>query len=296
MASATEVDITKLHAESEIRRVAISVLRVDRSYQRDPTQRLVDQIAENWDEISSELILVSDRGEREDPAMSGLWIVNGQHRTLGAKKKGETELDARVLDLRDVEDPASVEAAFRLSTNVRMSDKPLERFKAQLRAGNPESRAIVEILSDFNTEINNVPQIEVGINAVAGVERLYRQDEGVLLRAVLQAIKDSFTYVGGKNATVALLSGIAWFIIKHEEEADRDRFIEKMGDIGIKALDRRARTIMSTMGGPTWLNYYRAMVEIYNEKLQAKGRLEWRHGGSASFKGVSTSWGASKLD
>lgn len=287
IAAAQGYSIEQIHATSTIEKVAISSLQVDRSYQREPTQSLVDDIAENWDEVSSELLLVSDRG-----ADRGRYVVNGQHRTLGARKRGLSEVWARVIDLASAEDPGAIEAMFRLRTNKRMGDKPLERFKAQVRAGDPESRAIQALVERFGTEINEVPTGETGINAVAAVEKLYRLDDGALLSEVFQVIKDTWGYVGGKSASASLMNGLAWFIYKHAEESDRVRLTEKMKEVGLGALDRRARTISSTMGGTLWLNYYRGIVDVYNERLHDKSKLEWKHGGASSWR-VSSGWGKS---
>lgn len=289
--AAVEVDVNALHAASAIRKVRLSDQKIDRSYQRDPSQKLVDDIASDWDEVSSELLLVSDRGERETPEESGQFIVNGQHRSLGARKRGLEEVWARVIDLTGVEDPAAVEATFRLRTNVRMGDKPLERFKAQVRAGNPESLAIVQILSKFDTEVNVAPNSEYGINAVSAVEKLYRVDDGKLLTEALQLIKDTFGTVSGKASASAMLVGLSWFIIKHSEEVDRNRVVEKLNSAGTAAIERRARTSQSTMGGTLWMNVYRATVDFYNERLHDKSKLEWRLKGASSFKGGSGKWG-----
>lgn len=287
------VDVEALHAASTIERVRLTELKIDRSYQRDPSQRMVDDIASNWDEVASELLLVSQRGEREDPRESGMFIVNGQHRSLGARKKGLEDVWARIIDLTEFEDPAAVEATFRLRTNVRMGDKPLERFKAQVRAGSEESLAIVAILAKFDTEINEAPNLEYGINAVSGVEKLYRVDEGKLLTETLQLIKDTFGHISGKTSSAAMLVGTAWFVLKHSEETSRDRIVERLNAAGTAAIERRARTAQATMGGTLWMNVYRAEVDFYNERLHDNNKLEWRLKGASSFKGASASWGKS---
>lgn len=296
MVEAKAVDIDELHAQSKIRPVVIEQLQVDRSYQRDPSQRLVELLSEDYDIISAELLLISDRGDRNGgDVQGGLFIVNGQHRTLAARKAGMTKLDARVVDLTEVDDPARIEAKFRLRTNVRVGDKSLERFKAQVRSRDPESLAIVQILAKFDTQINEVPTAEAGINSVAGVERLYRQDEGALLAEVLQVIRDAYGHVGGKAASASTLAGLAWFVIKHGQESDRDRFIEKLHEAGPAALHRRGITTQAAMGGALWMNYYRAMVDFYNDRLHDKNKLEWRLRGASGRGGnsiASTSWSA----
>lgn len=275
----------ELNYPDRIEPVTLESLRVDRSYQRDVSQALVDKIADDWSRVASELLLVSDRGagrEEEWPEKGRYYLVNGQHRSYAARKVGLTFMDARVIDLSEVPDPAKIEAEYRLQTNVRNADKPLERFKAQLRAGNEESVAIVKILERFDTEINLVPTVEHGINAVSTVERLYKLDEGVTLTDTLELVRDIFRVVAGKTASASVLYSLAWFIEKHRDEASRDRVIEKLRLLGIEAWDRRARTIGASYGGSLWMNYYRALVETYNERLQDKSRLEWRLKGSGS--------------
>lgn len=274
---------TGFHEKSKIKQIPLADLKVDRSYQRDPSQRLVDDIADNWDDVASELILVSDRGER-DENQGGLFVVNGQHRTIAARKLGHKKIWARVLDLSDIDDPGKIESALRLKTNVRLGDRPLERFKAQIRAGDEESIAITKLLARYDTQINSVPTTEEGINSVTGIETLYQLDGGGLLAEILETIKAAFGNIAGRSATIYLLKGVGWFILKHSDETDRQRLIEKLADAGTASIDRRARAHMSVMGGNLWQNYYRAIVDFYNEKLQQRNRLEFQLRGSTSWE------------
>lgn len=288
----------ELHASSEIREVPLDKIRVDRSYQRDPSIPLADRIAEDWDVVASELVLVSDRGNRpkDGPVEGGLFIVNGQHRTIAAKKLGIPTIWARVIDLRKHHDPAAVEAEFRLKTNIRLGDRPHERFKAQLRSGNPESHAIQALLEKFNTELNLTPQAETGINCITTVETVYRFDNGALLKDTLEVIRDSFRVVGGKNVNAGFLKGTAWFIEKHADQSDVSRLCEKLSVLGVPALERKARTMQSVMGGSVWLNYYRTLVDLYNDKLADRNRLEWSTRGSRALNTKSRTTGESQAD
>jgi hypothetical protein len=281
-----ETEVESIHANSKIEEVLLSRLQIDWSYQRDISEAVVDEIAADWDIVASELILVSNRGTRpaDGEIKGGLFVVNGQHRSKAAQKKGMTKIWARVIDLRKHEDPGSVEAGFRLKTNKRLGDRPLERFKAQLRSGNEESLAIVKILKKLETEINQAAQPETGINCVATIEQVYRYDDGQLLSDTGKLIVDTFKYFGGKNAHSAFIKGTAWFIDKHAEEANRERFIGRLQSLGQGTLVTRARATGLTMGGSLWLNYYRAMVELYNEGLRERNRLHWKYRGSGSLE------------
>lgn len=278
----TTVEPRDFLKRSQIKEVYVTSVRSDKTYQRDLSISMVDDIVENWDEVASELLLISNRGKRPESSEieGGLWIINGQHRTAAAQKKGIKKLWARVIDLSDVEDPVKVEAALRIKTNVRLGDRPAERFKAQLAAGDTESLHIVRILERFDTEINMVPLVDQGVNAVSSVEQIYRIDHGALLNETLEVVRDSFGQVGGKAASSNILKAVAWFIQRHEGEVDRERLIRQIRSIGLAALEQRARVNKATMGGSLWLNYYREMLGLYNDRLHDKNKLEMRTRGS----------------
>lgn len=279
-------DVDALHAESEIVEVPLGKLQADYSYQRDISEALVDEIAGDWNLVASELVLVSDRGPRpkDGDVKGGLWLVNGQHRSKAAQKLGHEKIWARVINLRKHPDPGMVEASFRLQTNKRLGDRPLERFKAQLRSEDPESLDIVKVLARSGAEINMQQNSETGINCVATIEQLYRVDDGALLDDTAQLIRDTFGEFGGHNAHSAFIKGIAWFVDKHAEETNRDRLEQKLKGLGLTALDSRARTTGLSMGGSLWLNYYRALVEMYNAQLSDRNKLHWKYRGSEAIR------------
>lgn len=282
--------LAELHANSKIEDVSLQRLQIDYTYQRDLSETLVDEIANNWDVIASELILVSNRGTRNgSDVRGGLFIVNGQHRSKAAQKKGLDKIAARVIDLRKEDDPAAIEAGFRLKTNVRLGDQPLERFKAELRAGDPRAADIKKILGQFDTQINEQTNTETGVNAVVSIESIYDYDGGGLLRDTLTLVKETYGQVGGTNAKAPVLKALAWFIDKHANESDYTRLTSKLQGIGLTALGARAKTIQLTLGGTLWFNYYRAVVDLYNEQLRDTKRLQYKQRGARTLiKGGGT--------
>lgn len=284
------IDPATYHANSRIEEVSLDSLRVDRSYQREPSQDLIETIAREWDVVASELVLVSDRGARDD-GNGGLWLVNGQHRSLAARKRGDDTIWARVVDLSKLEDPAQVEAALRLKLNVKLGDRPLERFKAQIRSGDEDSLDVVRILARFDTEINPVPSSDTGINCVSTVEAVYRVDRGAILSDIMETLRDSFKTLGGGAVSASMIKAVGWFIERHSNETDRDRLVSKMGTEGPAGINRRAINMRAAMGGSGWMNHYRALVEIYNEGLSEKSKIKWVERGAGTFAARSR-WGA----
>ena len=270
--------ISQLHATAKDVQVEIAKIRVDLSYERDPSRDLVDRIHGDWNIIVAGRILVSDRGARpEDGEVEGgLFLVDGQHRVLAAKRLEIKKLDARVIDLSEHPDPGQVEALLRLHANVGLADRSLERFKAQVRSGDEQSIGIQKLLAQFDTEINTVANGDFGINCVSKIERIYSVDQGSLLRSTLELMRDVYGEIRGHSAQAPLFHGIAWFIVCHLDtgQVNRDRLVEKMKGMTIVQLNARARTHASVMGKSLWFNVYRALVELYNEKLTGK-KLEW---------------------
>lgn len=268
----------EFHSRSDIKQVPVDSLRIDRTYQRDLSDRVVDEIAEAWNEVAAELILVSDRGE------DGLFVINGQHRTMAAKKLGHKKIWARVVRMDDLADPGMVEADLRLKTNSKLVDRPPERFKAQLRAGNPESLAIQKILKKFKTEINFVPSKDHGLNSVSTIEDLYRIDDtGGVLTEALQAIHDAFGKVDSATANASMLKAVAWFLHRHTMEANPDRLVESLRAVGPAGLMMRASMRRGSEGGSVWVNLYNVLLDLYNEGLMKKHRLIF------SLRGISRS-------
>ena len=249
--------------------LTIDDLHVDHTYQRDLSADRVQSIAAKWDIVAAGPIVVSRR------ANGDLYIVNGQHRAAAAKMAGETHVIAQVVnDLT-----AKQEATLRLKGNYRLGDKAMERFRAQLAAEDPESKAIVTLCEQFETRINATPSTEHGINAITAVETMYRRNKGILLTRVFEVIRLAFGRVEGKYATVGMMKGIEWMLEKHHDGLDRGRFVDRLAAEGPEGLERKARSHKAAMGGALWTNYYRAMVEAYNHRLPEGSRLEWRTGG-----------------
>lgn len=269
----------KVHSEAirtgaagEFEVLTIDDLKVDHSYQRDLDVNLVQRIAKDYDIAAAGPLVVARRSD------GSLYVVNGQHRAAGAKTAGELEVIAQVIDLTNVplDEARRIEAELRLKGNTRRGDKVQERFRAQLAAGWAESLAIVDIVSGFDTRINPWPDPRHGINAVSTVEQLYRKDRGGHLVRVLEFIREAFGQVDGPYAASAVLSGVSWLLERHDNDMDRKRMVERIGVEGLDSLMRQARSHKAALGGALWMNLYRAMIGVYNERLPEHKRLAWR--------------------
>jgi hypothetical protein len=286
-------------ANSKVGKVVLSKLKIDPSYQRNPSPTLIEEVERDWNPLTVGLLLVSDRGNRpEDSGVEGgLFLIDGQHRSIVGRRLKITHLEARIIDLSEEDDPAAIEAALRLTTNVGLRDSATERFKAKVRAGDPESIDIVKILTQSGTFVKFNQAEEGGLTCIASIEKIYRVDHhGALLRNTLELTKEGFAHydrdtgaltdpLPGKAGSASMLKAMAWFLQANYEAADHTRLIEKLVEAKPAVIDNRARIIQGTMSGSLWFNYYRAIVDLYNERLTDRRRLEWVSRGAGSLGG-----------
>jgi len=259
--------------------IQISSLKIDRSYQRTPNQDLVDEIARDWDVIAAEMILVSDRGERGWGELEPLWdgrffIVSGQHRVMAARKRGLTKIHARVIDLSGEENPQALEAYYRRMANRRIQDRAIDVFKTRVVEGDPDALSITRIMDRFKVPINYVPDNTQGLNSISAIEQIYSRDDGALLVETLELIKDVYGEIKPQTAGSDMMKGFSWFLAQHSLDVSRPRLVEKLQTLTPVQLKARAAQMQAVMGKARWTNIYIVMVEMYNEKLTNRGKLE----------------------
>lgn len=302
MATATATDYqsgtTRSYGEVEVEVIAdipewwilawvpINAINIDQSYQRPLNQDFAHRIKSEHD------------AKVEDPPLLGarpsgaLYAISGQHRIAAAHLRGDEMVICRIVQ----EVGRSSEADMRLKGNVALAESSVQKFKAKVAAEQPEALAIVAVCESFGTHINTAPQMNAGLNCVAALEKLYRIDEGILLTRTFEVVRDAWGKVEGKQASSTILTGIAWFLRVHGADTfDRNRLIEKMQQHGHIVLVRRAQNLNAIQGGSLWLNFYRALVEAYNEQLGDRNKLEAETGGwsKARIGGTGSSPGKS---
>lgn len=267
--------------------IGIAILKIDRSYQRVPKMALVDELSREWNVIAAEMILVSDRGEREWGKEEPLWdgryfIVSGQHRVMAARKRGLTKIHARIIDLSGEKEPRKLEAHYRRLANRRLQDRAVDVFRTRVVEGDEDAVAIVKILDKFDVEINYTPEKDKGLNNISTIEQVYARDQGSTLTETLELIKAVYGDIRPQTAGAEMLKGFAWFIGQHSLDVDQRRMIEKLQTLTPSQLKGRAAQMRATMGKSTWANIYIVLVDLYNEKLTPRNQLQLNFKGATS--------------
>jgi hypothetical protein len=263
--------VEKALEHSEFIDVRISELNIDHSYQRELNMSLVQRIAASWNPVAGEPVLVSRRKSGK------LYVVNGQHRVSAKKILGAEMILGRVVNGLET----AGEAELRLITNVQISERPNERFKAQLAANYEESHEILRIIVTHGVELN-LDRVDplAGLNAIATIEMIYRIDRGQTLEWVITLLSDLYKEVTSVNSGQPVLRAFAWFYTRHEAEYNREWLIKALREMPPAAWAKQSKDLHTLMGGSQWINYYRKLIEAYNEAAPDGGALQMQTRGS----------------
>jgi hypothetical protein len=267
--------------------IKIDEIRVDEDYQRELRHDLVNKIAQEYDLVKAGPILVNERKRKDG---GGLWAVDGQHRMAGAAQAGEAEILAHVTHGLSKEQ----EAELRLARNDRRSDNQQEKFRTRLVMGDEKAHAIVELVRQKGTRLNiDSTNVHVGINAIGAAETLYDAGvgNGLWLGKVLDLLREAFgeENMGGRVCSSAMMKSLAWFLDRHH--VPKAELIEKLRLAGVDEVDRQARNHKAISGGSMWLNYYRALVGIWNFGRQDANKLDVKIKGSLAQLGTAANPG-----
>lgn len=282
-AASTGIDLADF-GSAEV--VAIDAIRVDDEYQRELRHDRVNAIATDYDLVKAGPILLNERKN----GSGVLWCVDGQHRMAGAAQAGETEIFAHVTHGLSLQQ----EAALRLARNDRSADTTFEKFRGRLVMGDPKAEAMVELVRQKGTRLNTTVNVHEGINALRAAETLYDAGggDGLWLGQVLDFLRETFgeANMGGQVVSSSMMKAVAWFLDRHAHRAKiRSDLTDRLERAGIDEVDRQARNHRAINGGAQWLNYYRALVGVYNFGRQDKNKIEARTIGSISQLGDSAS-------
>jgi hypothetical protein len=272
----------------------IERIQIDPDYQRDLRHDLINKIAREYDVVKAGPILVSERAD------GTLMCVDGQHRMLGAKQAGETEVFANVVHGLTQEQ----EAELRLARNDRRPDTIYEKFRTRLVMGDVKAHRIVEVVRQQGTDVNLAPSTSSGINGVATLELLYDIDgNGAWLGRTIRTIREAFgeDEMNPETLSTSMLKAVTWFLAQHVDshEVSHLDFVERLGTHDAHDIRRKAVSHKAANGGSMWLNYYRSLVELWNFRRQEKNMIRWKTIGSittlgskGSSEGARVGWSA----
>jgi hypothetical protein len=234
-------------------------LQVNHEYQRQLIASKVADMSACWSWVACGVITV---GMRNGEA----WVLDGQHRVAAAKRRADiSNLPCIVFDLDSVAD----EAKGFLSTNqLRKAMTSVDRFRAELVAGNEVAKLFGDACDKLNLVITNSQATPGSIKSASwGMQRFAENPETAyaVLALVSELAQESDIHV-----PETLLEGI-WYI-HHNSDASIDdaKVRQRIKKIGGRMLVRSAQessAYFARGGAKVWAH---GILGAINKGLQRK--------------------------
>jgi hypothetical protein len=204
---------------------------VDHSYQR-PLTAMVKRIARDFNPYLFGAPMLSERSGKAP----NLAIIDGQTRWEGGRRFGVSAGPAQIFHGLSAEQEADI---FWRTQKQRTGMVSFHRFRAQLRAGNPESIALAELCKYAGYELGDAPG---QLRAMGALESAFRTDE-FLLERVLTCYHEAWPEMVPEGSHI---TGLHFFfrhfpLEKHSnDEVNDERLVKRLRVTGPDGLARRA--------------------------------------------------------
>lgn len=204
---------------------------VDHSYQR-PLTAMVRRIAADFNPYLFGAPMLSSRGGKPP----NLAIIDGQTRWEGGRRAGVSAGPAQIFTSLSPEQEADI---FWRTQKQRTGMVSFHRFRAQLRAGNPESVALAELVKYAGYELGDGPG---QMRAMGALEAVFRVDE-FLLERVLTCLREAWP---DRIPEGSHIRGLHFFFRHYpldkraSEEVNDERLVKRLAVTGPDGLHRRA--------------------------------------------------------
>jgi hypothetical protein len=254
---------------SSLEWVDVKDLMIDVAYQRPVREHHVNKIVKNFDpDMFGNLIVSARKG-------GGMYVVDGQHRVEAVRKMGwgDQRVPCIVYHGMTLEEEAR---AFFYPQSNRVQLIPAERFKARLAAGDESAVNLVRKVESFGYGLN----LTMGssdnariIDAISAVERLDAAREDVLseVLATCRAAwgQDQF------KLTSTIIVGLGRFIYRYWGVYDRNRLTTSLRNSTPLRVEGDGKDFRKVLGGKGDDATGRAILHLYNHKLQSKRLPDW---------------------
>lgn len=219
-------------------------IHVDHAYQRtNISQARVNEIAANWSWPALGVIGVCARPDGTK------WAYDGQHRTLAAHKRDDIlELPCVVFSSRRLSDEAQ---AFVQANTVRGAMRRLDKYKAQIVAGDKTALAVQELVEACGYVLRSGSGEGV-VACVEAIDRAVRTDFKVAQETFLMCAT-----VANRNTFNAKLFNAMFYLEQHLRKHSLSITVPNIRD---KIQSADSRTLMSAI----------EESELYHKRYGAK--------------------------
>lgn len=257
---------------------------VDHRFQRHLTSGVIGSITRQF--IPAALgVVYANRRRAAEPTLEEdlglretIILIDGQHRIEALLQLGHYDYPVPTLlfDGLRVEQEA---ALFRFFNSNRNRPTPLEIFKADLVANDPEAVAVAQIAAEYGIDINSgnvqAKSRPALLTAIGTARIIYRRGGPNALREVFRLLMEAWGDRPGA-LSARFLKASYTFIRRYSGQYDETHLLESLRGTPLIALERLGMTIGEEYSVSAATAIARAIRTNYNKNLPAQHQLpEW---------------------
>lgn len=247
-------------SRGEFRMINKRLLHVNRDiYQREGIKAKVLELARNWSWISCGALVVAQR--------EGVyWIVDGQHRKLGADNRSDIkDLPCLVFKVASVEEEAR---AF-LATNVnRRNVSAHDKYRASLGAGDAIARQVQDAINNAGLRVTTASNEPRAFKSVAGAQKIAAVDFDGLVDVL--SICGELAAAEKSPVHSRLMTGLYYIHKRIEGGLSNARLRKRILQIGARQLVAGANKAAAYYGQSGGKVCAEGMLQAINNGLHAK--------------------------
>lgn len=207
------------------RKIKTEQIQIAAAYQRGLRTSMVAKIVKHYEPDAFGVLVI---GQRADKTM---WCVDGQTRLKAAVKLGVEEVPCLVFDSTG----KSHEAALFRMLNTQTNQSKLQKLKAQLCEGDPNTHELNEIVQRSGFKIGfSGEKSWPHIRSIVPIERAYEKD---MLERVLKVVNGAWGAVQDTHALqVPILGGLTKLFLLHSDVIDDNELIDRLQKFTVSQL------------------------------------------------------------
>jgi len=262
----------------ELKWLPIESLRVDYSYQRSSegkaSQQLINKIASGFKWEMFQTLTVCAKSDKGGVFYN---VIEGQHRLLGAKKRGDIRLvPCSIIAPLSPQDEAAFFAAMN-QNRVRMHT--VDVFHAAVAGGDAKASIVARVCKGAGIKICKAPfttdMMPAGHTQAVGTIMRLLTKEGIDEKTVIRALKclnDAHPEKTGQMRARMVQAIVTLFDIniRSDIKIDDKRLMGILAENDAADLEAGARAQKDIYGGDVSLGIIDDLVGVYNEGLPVK--------------------------
>lgn len=234
-------------------------LNVDHSYQREENTSKVRGMANSWSWIACGIIVVANRD-------GSFWVIDGQHRVLASRHRADiATLPCLIFEIDSVPNEAK---GFLAANTLRRSVTALDKYRAQLVAGDAMAMYINDMLTRYNVSLSRDSGKSLETRCVSILTKLARSD-----KQAFESTLDIVTALSiNSNSEISeiILDGLFYLYRSglnfREDKKLRNRILT-IGDQELKRAAKRVAAAYAKGGARRWAD---GMLDAINHGLRQK--------------------------